>query len=154
MRRTVPLFLLAAAVLIPTAARAQATDLAVTRQQIQTDRQAIVAQNLPLTEAQAAAFWPVYAQYRAQVTKLNDQRQTILTNPTAADTISDKELADAVTKWFKVDQDYAKLQASYVSKFVAVIGAKGTLRFYQIENRLDLIVKASMASSIPLVPVQ
>lgn len=154
MRRTVPLLLLAAALVIPTVARAQATDLAVTRQQIQTDRQAIVAQNLPLTEAQAAAFWPLYAQYRAEVTKLNDQRQAILTNPTVADTVSDKELADAVTKWFKVDQGYAKLQASYVNKIAAVIGAKGMLRFFQIENRLDLIVRASMASSIPLVPVK
>jgi len=154
MRRTVPLLLLAAALTLPTVARAQATDLAVTREQIQANRQAIVAQNLPLSEAQASAFWPIYQQYRAEVGKINDQRQAVLFNPTAADSVTDKDIQQATSTWFKLDQSYAKLQAGYVNKFVAAIGAKGTLRFFQIENRLDLIVKASMASSIPLVPVQ
>ena len=74
MRRSTTLLALAAFLAIPAAASAQATDLAVTRQQIQADRQAIVAQNLPLTEAQATAFWPLYQAYRAEVVKLGDQR--------------------------------------------------------------------------------
>lgn len=154
MRRILPVLALAALAAAPTALSAQATDLAVTRQQIQTNRQAIVAQNLPLTEAQATAFWPLYQQYRAQVGKLNDQRQAILFNPTAADTVTDKELETAMTGWFKLDTQYAQLKGNWVKKFLPVLGAKGTLRFFQIENRLDLIVSASLASSIPLAPVQ
>jgi hypothetical protein len=154
MRRLSSLFALAALAALPAVASAQATDIAVTRQQIQADRQAIVAQNLPLSETQATAFWPLYQQYRVEVGKLNDQRQAILFNPTAADTVTDKEITDAMTTWFKLDQQYAQAKGNWVKKFVPVLGAKGTLRFFQIENRLDLIVSASMASSIPLVPVQ
>ncbi len=154
MRRSLAAFALAALAAAPAALSAQATDMAVTRQQIQTDRQAIVAQNLPLTETQASAFWPLYQQYRTEVNKLNDQRQAILFTPTAADTVSDKELTDAMTGWFKVDQQYATLKGNWVKKFLPVLGAKGTLRFFQIENRLDLIVSASLASSIPLMPVK
>jgi Spy/CpxP family protein refolding chaperone len=154
MRRLTALFSLAALVAVPAVASAQATEIAVTRQQIQADRQAIVAQNLPLTEAQATAFWPVYQAYRAEATKIGDQRAAVLFNPTAADTITDKEIDSRLATWFKLNQDYAKLQADWQKKFQPILGSRGTLRFYQIENRLDLIVLASLASSIPLVPVK
>ena len=154
MRRLTSLLSLAALVALPAIASAQATDLAVTRQQIETDRQGIVAENLPLTETQATAFWPLYQQYRAAVKKINDQRQALLFTPSAADTVTDKEIITFLQSWTKLDQDYAKLKGDYAKKFEPVLGARGTLRFYQIENRLDLIVLAGMASSIPLVPVK
>lgn len=154
MRRSTTLLALAALLAIPAVASAQATDLAVTRQQIQADRQAIVAQNLPLTEAQATAFWPLYQAYRAEVVKLGDQRVAAIMTPTAGDTATDKELDTMLTKWVKVGEDYAKLQGAWIKKFQPVLGSKGTIRFYQIESRLDLIVQAAMASEIPLVPVK
>ena len=154
MRRSTTVLALAALLAIPAAASAQATDLAVTRQQIQADRQAIVAQNLPLTEAQATAFWPLYQAYRAEVVKLGDQRVAAIMTPTAGDTATDKELDTMLTKWVKVGEDYAKLQGAWIKKFQPVLGSKGTIRFYQIESRLDLIVQAAMASEIPLVPVK
>jgi len=154
MRRSTTLLALAALLAVPAVASAQATDIAVTRQQIQADRQAIVAENLPLTESQATAFWPLYQAYRAEVVKLGDQRVALLMTPTAGDTATDKELQDALTKWVKLGGDYAKVQGDWLKKFQPVLGAKGTIRFYQIETRLDLIVQAAMASEIPLVPVK
>lgn len=154
MRRSTTLLALAALLAVPAVASAQATDIAVTRQQIQADRQAIVAQNLPLTEAQATAFWPMYQQYRAAVGKLADQRINLLMTPTAADTATDKEINDALNKWVQLGGQYAKLQGDWIKKFQPVLGAKGTVRFYQIETRLDLIVQAALASEIPLVPVK
>ena len=154
MRRSTTLLALAALLAIPAVASAQATDIAVTRQQIQADRQAIVAQNLPLTETQATAFWPLYQAYRAEVVKLGDQRVAAIMTPTAGDTATDKELETMLTKWVKTGEDYAKLQGAWIKKFEAVLGSKGTIRFYQIESRLDLIVQAAMASEIPLVPVK
>src|SRR5262245_38207686 len=47
--------------------------IALSRAEIQTERQAIVAENLPLSEEQAKAFWPVYRDYRAAAAKLGDR---------------------------------------------------------------------------------
>jgi Spy/CpxP family protein refolding chaperone len=154
MRRTAAVLALAALCSVPAIASAQATDIAVTRQQIQADRQAIVAQNLPLTEAQATKFWPLYQEYRTAVSKLADQRINLLMTPAAGDTVTDKEITQRLDKWVQIGGQYAKLQGDWIKKFEPILGAKGTVRFYQIETRLDLIVQASMASSIPLVPVQ
>jgi hypothetical protein len=154
MRRTSILVALAGLLAVPTVASAQATDMAVTRQQIQADRQSIVAENLPLPEAQASAFWPVYQAYRADIGKVTDQLQSLLTDPVAGDTVTDKEITYRLAKWFSVNEQRAKVQNRYMGKFTKAIGAQNTLRFYQIENRLDLIVEASIASAIPLVPVK
>jgi len=155
MRRISALFALAALVAVPAVVSAQAaTDIAVTRQQIQANRQAIVAQNLPLTDTQATAFWPLYQAYRTEVGKLVDQRINLLMTPTAADTATDKEINSALDKWVQIGGQYAKLQGDWMKKFQPVLGAKGTVRFYQIETRLDLIVQAALASEIPLVPVK
>jgi len=155
MRRTTSLLALAALLAVPAAASAQAaTDIAVTRQQVQTQRQQIVAQNLPLTDAQASKFWPLYQEYRTAVGKLVDQRIALITKPTAADTATDKEIDQRLTQWVSIGGQYAKLQGDYIKKFETAIGTRGTLRFYQIEARLDLIVQAAIASEIPLAPVQ
>jgi len=155
MRRHTALLALAALLAVPAAAAAQAaTDIAVTKQQVQTQRQQIVAQNLPLTDAQATAFWPLYQQYRQAVGKLVDQRLELLTKPSAGDTATDKEINARLDQWVKIGGDYAKLQGDWLKKFQPVIGARGTMRFYQIETRLDLIVQAALASQIPLVPAK
>ena len=155
MRRTTSLLALAALLAVPVVASAQAaTDIAVTKQQVQTQRQQIVAQNLPLTQSQATAFWPLYQEYRLAVGKLADQRISLLVTPTAGDTATDKEITDRLTKWVALGGQYAKLQGDWIKKFQPVLGAKGTVRFYQIETRLDLIIQAAIASEIPLVPVK
>lgn len=155
MRRTTSLLALAALLAVPAVASAQAaTDIAVTKQQVQTQRQQIVAQNLPLTDAQATKFWPLYQEYRLAVGKLADQRIALITTPTAGDTATSKEIEDRMAKWVSIGGQYAKLQGDWIKKFEPVLGARGTLRFYQIETRLDLIVQAAIASEIPLAPVK
>jgi len=43
------------------------TAIEVTRGDIQADRKAILAVNLPLSEEQAEAFWPLYREYRSEM---------------------------------------------------------------------------------------
>ena len=67
-------FVFLAVLVMPNAARAQNVDPWTALQQVlvdlKADRQAVVAANLPLTEAEARAFWPVYKDYRGEIEKL------------------------------------------------------------------------------------
>lgn len=154
MRRSAILLALAGLLAVPAVASAQTTDLAVTRQQIQSDRQAIVAANLPMSEDQARQFWPVYQDYRAEVGKIVDQRQALLTAPVTGDSLSEKQINQTMDDWVKLNVQYAQTQQKWLKKFQPILGARGTIRYYQIEKRLDLIVETSLASAIPLVPAQ
>jgi hypothetical protein len=46
--------------------------------QIQTDRRAVYAQNLELTDAESTAFWPVYDQFESEMKKITDARLELL----------------------------------------------------------------------------
>ena len=101
MRRLTSLLSLAALVALPAVASAQvATDIAITRQQIQTDRQ---ADRRPKPAAHRYAGHRVLAAVpgvpRWRSASSSDQRIAVLTTPTAADTATDKELQDALTTW-------------------------------------------------------
>ena len=52
--------------------------LELARSDFRTQKVAIVTAAMPLTEQQAAAFWPVYRQYEAELTALWDQRLALI----------------------------------------------------------------------------
>jgi hypothetical protein len=51
----------------------------------------------------------------------------------------------------QVDDDTQALRKKYFPKFEAAIGGKRAAMFYQVDNRLSLIVNVQLASVIPLV---
>ena len=63
----------------PAVAQVSDTDLLQQlRADIQTDRQALVAANLGLTDAEGEAFWPIYRQYRAEMGAVGDRMQKLI----------------------------------------------------------------------------
>ena len=101
MNRLASIMVLAAIALAwPESAGAQTVDKWTEIQQLQADvkadRQAIVATNLPLTESEARAFWPVYKEYRGEVEKLGDRAATLITEYAANFETMTNEKADHV----------------------------------------------------------
>lgn len=128
------------------------SEIELTRQQIQTDRQAIVAAGLPLTEEQAAQFWPVYREYRTALNPIGDRQVQLITGfaeryqaMTEADT--DRMLKEL----FAIQKDRLEVQQKYIDKFKKVLPTVMVGRFYQIENKLDAIIMFDLAASVPLI---
>lgn len=53
-----------------------------------------------------------------------------------------------------MEKQQVATRAKYLKKLGKVLPADKNLRFAQVENRLDLAVKANLAASIPLVPIE
>lgn len=51
-----------------------------------------------------------------------------------------------------VDAKFLNLRQEYWPKFEKVLGAKRAAKFYQVDNRLTLMINMQLASEIPLVP--
>ena len=129
------------------------SEIEVIRQELRTDRQAVVAKNMKMSEAQATAFWPLYREYQAEITVLGDRYVKLLESYGKKYTTMKDADADAMLKEF-LDLKDAKLkvQSSYVSKFKKVIPATLVARYYQIENKIDAIINMELAAGVPLVP--
>lgn len=144
---------------ISSATVAQSVDQWTAIQQLQAelkaDRQAVVAANLPLTEAEARAFWPVYKDYRAEVEKIGDRVATLITAYAANFESMNDTKADAFFKdWLAIERDRLATREQYVPKIRAVLPAQKAARFLQIENKIDAVINVSLASEIPLVPMK
>ena len=127
-------------------------EIALTRAEIQTERQAIVAANLPMTEEQAKAFWPLYREYRDELAKAGD-RTVALIESYAADykSMDDAKSQAMIDEFFSIRKDETKIMSSWMPKFGKVLPATSVARFLQIENKLDAIIRFELAAEIPLV---
>ena len=64
----------------------------------------------------------------------------------------DEAKAEALMKeWMAIETEAAALQKKYVPKVRGVLPAKKTVRFFQIENKLDAIMDLDLTLRIPLV---
>ena len=151
--------LVAIALAWPDSVGAQTVDQWTEIQQLQADlkadRQAVVATNLPLTEGEARAFWPVYKEYRGEVERLGDRLATLITAYAASfGTLTDEKADTFFKELLAIERDKVTIREKYLPKVRAVLPAIKAARFLQIENKLDAIVNVTLASEIPLVPVK
>ena len=146
-------------------ASAQAEDRAVSKEQLyqqeidltraalEAQRKSLIAGEMLLGD-EAAAFWPVYNDYRAQMRKINDRMVGVITEYAAAyrnDDVTDKQADSLLRRYMKALEDRIKLKQRFIRKFSKVLPKKKVVRFYQLDHRLDLLVQSQIAGSVPLM---
>jgi hypothetical protein len=146
--------LLAAAAWLTTATAMAQTErdvIEVMRAQIATNRQALVAENMNLTEAEAEAFWPLYREYQNERAGLADRRVAMLTEfRDNFDSLSEERAKEIINDAIKLDDDVLKLRKRHLRKFREALGEKKTMRYFQIENKLEAIIDFELAQVVPL----
>ena len=122
------------------------------RQDIRSERKKIVAANLPLTEAKAVKFWPVYDLYVGEHSKIYNIRYALLREYAQnSNTMTGEQANGFIKRWTATEEQMAQLRLSWMPEFEKVISPKKTAMFYQIDRRLGLMVELQLSSQIPLV---
>jgi len=128
------------------------SEIELTRQQIQTERQALVAAAMELTDEQAAAFWPVYRDYRNELAPVGDRQvELILGYAERFGAVTDEYANQMLEDHLNIQSKKLEIQKMYVSRFLGVLSPMLVARFYQIENKLDAIVAFDLALSVPVL---
>jgi Spy/CpxP family protein refolding chaperone len=145
--------------LVPTVSSAQDAEVWTVIQQLQADmradRQAVVAANMPLTEAEAQAFWPVYKAYRTEADMIGDRHaKAIIEYANKYDTMDDATAESLAKQTFKIDHDRVSLIEKYYKNVKKVLTPSKAARAAQIERKLDMIVALGVSSEVPLVPTK
>lgn len=122
------------------------------RQDIRSERKKVVAANLPLTEAEAVKFWPVYDRYIAETIKVNDVRFALLKEYARNfDATSEQQADSFIKRWLALDNDNTQLRLKYIPEFEKVVSHKKTAMFFQIDRRVSMMIELQLASQVPLV---
>jgi hypothetical protein len=142
----------------PQPAAAQPTPQQVTaaidtlRTEIASARKQTVAQNMTLTDQEATGFWPVYDAYRADMKKAKDAEWAVIqAYAQNYGMMSDSVAQRLIGQWMDSRKRQQELRAAYVPKFAAVIPWTKVARYFQIENKLDVMLDFARSRQIPLV---
>lgn len=115
-------------------------------------RQATVAANVQLTDAEAAKFWPLYREYRFDVSKINDKLLALIKDYSEHyEAMTDAKAKAYTSGYIDVQKAQIDLKSKYVSKFDKVLSPIKTARVLQIETKLDALRDAGLAKTVPLV---
>ena len=144
----------AAAVATPGPAAAQEgvkADEQIIIRQIQTDRRAVYAQNLELTEQESKAFWPIYDEFEGAMKKITDARLELLNQYAEKyDALGEADAKQMLGRRLELDKQAFALRQKYAKKVQQVLPSVKALRYVQLQDRIDNILAGNMYSLIPL----
>ncbi len=136
----------------PSESRTQAMEqIQLTRTAIAAERQAIITRAMDLTPEEMQRFWPLYRDYRLEAMKVGDRIVTIIsTYAENYENLTDPVANQLLTEFVGIEKERARLKEKYLSKFKKVLPPRKIVRFYQLENKLDIAILNEMAENIPL----
>jgi hypothetical protein len=108
---------------------------------------------MQFTDSESTAFWSVYRDYSRDQQLIGDERvQLIKDYAQHYDAIDDVKAKNMVQRLLNIEAKTVNLRQEYWPKFEKALGAKRAAKFFQVDNRLCLLVNVQLASDIPLVP--
>jgi hypothetical protein len=122
------------------------------RSDVRTQKVAIITQVMGFTDAEDAAFWPIYREYEGEMAKLGDERVELIAEYAKNYETMTDEVADSLAK--KALDLEARRQAVKAKCYESVRKAlppKTALRFLQVEHQLLLLIDLQIASALPIV---
>jgi hypothetical protein len=119
---------------------------------VRANRRALVAVNLALSSEQAAQFWPLYDRYQAEINAIGDRVLTLVGDYVAhyADLSNEKAL-QLMTDYIAAEAERVKVRQTYLPEFAKILPGRTVARFYQIENKIDAVLRYELAATIPVI---
>jgi Spy/CpxP family protein refolding chaperone len=127
------------------------TDEQILYKQVMTDKRAVFAQNLQLTDSESRAFWPVYDEYEAKLKKINDQFMALVDDYAAKfGSITDADATAMLKKKMELEKERDALKQTYTRKVAKVLPPIKALRYAQVETRVNNMIRNDVYSLIPI----
>jgi hypothetical protein len=119
---------------------------------IRANRKAVVAVNLDLTGEEAGAFWPLYERYQQEMNTLGDRLAAVIRDYTANfRDLADDKARKLMEDYLAIEGDRIKARRTYLDEFSKILPGRKLARFYQIENKMDAVMRYDLAAAIPVV---
>ncbi len=119
--------------------------------EIRAERRFIVETTMKLDEAQALVFWPLYQGYRDEVAPVNEQLFELIDDYMAAyDSLTDAQASEMLDRWLGVEHRAIEVRRKWVHRFRKALPPRVVARYFQLDNKLDAVIRADLARVIPL----
>lgn len=131
---------------------AQDSYMEIVRSTIKTEKKALIAEVMQLSDEESGVFWPVYNEFEENMYKLNTDYFVLVQEfADNFENMSAEKATDIINKATKYSLDREKLNKKYVKKIMKVLSPQKTLRFMQASSKIEVMIDAQLAAEIPLL---
>jgi hypothetical protein len=124
----------------------------VERAALKTEKKALVADAMELTDDESEIFWPLYNEYNDKQYVINSKVYNLIVDYAENfDTLSDEKALELWNESMKQADELSKLKKSYFKKFQKILPGKKVVRYFQVENKVWALINAQLALEIPLM---
>jgi flagellar biosynthesis chaperone FliJ len=122
------------------------------RSDVRQQKSQIMGAVMGLDVDEAAKFWPIYGEYDAELTKLNNLRvANIREYARTYNEMTDAKADELIQNGIDYRKQRFELLAKYYGRVKTALGSIQAARFAQIEDQLLMIIDLQIASELPIV---
>jgi hypothetical protein len=153
MKRTIPALTLLFSLLSSPLFAQVSQEFEKTREEMQRQKDAVIAAAMKLTEQEGKAFWPLYQEYQGALRKLQDRSIKLLAEYAQErenETFTDQKAKALLGEYLDIEREDLWLKRAYLEKFGRILPAKKVMRYFQMENKISAMVNYQMIQGMPL----
>jgi hypothetical protein len=118
---------------------------------VRANRKALVAVNLELSAEEADRFWPLYDRYQKEIAVSGDRVAAIIEDYSRSfSDLSNDEALKLMEAYLAAEAERLQVRRAYLGEFAKVLPGRTVTRFYQIENKMDAVLRYDLAATIPV----
>ena len=121
------------------------------RSDLRTQKIAVITEMMGFTDAEDAAFWPIYREYDAEMAKLGDERVALIAEYAANYASLNDAVADRLArKALDLESRRQAVKARCYDRVQKALSPRTALRFLQVEHQLLLLIDLQMSAALPV----
>ncbi|HMD43220.1 MAG TPA: hypothetical protein VKH45_09100 [Candidatus Acidoferrum sp.] len=122
------------------------------RTDLQVSKRLVIKESMQLDDKQGELFWPLYNQYDVEQTKLADEKLALI-EAYAHDflTMNDQKADQLANQALLLEDKRLALRRKYYELMKKSLPTTVVVRFFQLQNQIDLIVDLQIASHLPII---
>jgi hypothetical protein len=125
--------------------------LELMRQDLRTNKMAVMTEAMALTDAQGEVFWPIYREYQTKLSVIGDKRIAMIKDYAEHyENMTDEKAGSLVKNWFGQQKERLSLLEKTSKKIAKATDSVTAARFIQVENAVDMLIDLQVASELPL----
>lgn len=122
------------------------------RKDVRSDKTQIISAAMGFSADENAAFWPLYKKYEQTQKSVGDEKVALIKEYAANyDAMTDAKAKELIGKFQTIEDKRTAAKREFIKSIEAVLPAKKVARYYQVENRIQMLLDLALASEIPLV---
>ena len=121
------------------------------RQDLRTNKLAIMTEAMALTDEQSEVFWPIYREYQTKLSTIGDERIAMIKDfAEHYEDMTEEKAKELMKIWFGQKKDQLSLLEKTSKKIAKATDPVTAARFIQVENAVNMLVDLQIASELPL----